>query len=127
MKKGFTLVELIAVVAILGVIATIAGISYTTINNNHKKQSCENLESLLETSAIEYVQDNNLLHFPKNDQTTCGCIVDTYCMCVSYNELLTNGYVEEDLENVKGSLANVKIKVTYNNSYNAAVYGGLCN
>ena len=87
MKKGFTLIELIAVVAILAVIAIIAGISYTSINSKHKKDSCESLKKQFQNAAIEYVQDKHLIRSANRT------------VPVNYNDLISNGYMEEGLKN----------------------------
>ncbi len=79
MKKGFTLIELIAVIAIVAVISVIAGVSYSKISNEHKAQACENLKKRLMTATIDYVQDNSLF-YKKNtytiDELIVGEIID---------------------------------------------------
>ena len=60
MKKGFTLVELLAVVLVLAIIAVLAGMSYTKINKDNKLKACKALETQIKNTAIEYYQDNPL-------------------------------------------------------------------
>ena len=114
MKKGFTLIELLAVVVILGIISTVTAVSYTTINNRHKYQSCLSLKGQLENSAIEYVQDNNIFHNAQSQDDACGCSAG-FCYCVTYEMLINNGYLEGDLKNPKtnNNLDGVYIKVEY--------------
>ena len=129
MKRGFTLVELLAVVAILAVIATVAGISYTSITNKQKTDACNDLKRQLETSAIEYVQDNDILRTALPADSNCGCPNNSYCKCVPYSKLVSEEYMESDLKNPKtdASLETVYIKVQRGNdlNYSAEVTSGL--
>lgn len=56
-KKGFTLVELLAVIAILGIIASIAIVSYNAIVENTRNKSYKNYESSMKSSAMLYIMD----------------------------------------------------------------------
>ncbi len=67
MKKGFTLVELLSVITIISIIAIAAGVSYTKINKEHKKNVCKSLENQLKTSAVEYCQDNSASYYKASE------------------------------------------------------------
>ena len=58
MKKGFSLIELLAVIALLGVMLTLASIAITT----YKKNSEENLKNqkikYIETGALRWGEEN---------------------------------------------------------------------
>ena len=56
-KKGFTLVELLAVIVILAIIGGIAAISYNAIMENTKTKSYINYEQSMKSSAMLYIMD----------------------------------------------------------------------
>ena len=57
-KKGFTLVELLAVLVIMGIIMTIAVPSVFKISSNMKvRYFCEKVSDI-EKAALQYAQDN---------------------------------------------------------------------
>jgi prepilin-type N-terminal cleavage/methylation domain-containing protein len=85
MKKGFTLVELLATILILAVISTIALVGFQSISKKIKKVQYENKVSLVETKAASYASENGYL-------TT------------NVQELIDLGYLEAD--NNKGELIN---------------------
>lgn len=72
MKKGFTLVELLAVLAILSVVLVIAGTSYSSVNKKNKKNQCENLKQQIENHAIEYVDEQNYFHSVSGLESVCS-------------------------------------------------------
>lgn len=61
MKKGFTLVELLAVIAVLGIISSIAVVSYSKVIKDNKVRECKRKVAYIEQKAIEYANENNLL------------------------------------------------------------------
>lgn len=61
MKKGFTLVELLAVIAVLGIISFIAVVSYSKVIKDNKVRECKRKVAYIEQKAIEYANENNLL------------------------------------------------------------------
>lgn len=71
-KKGFTLVELLAVIVILAVIAGIAVISYNGITNETKKKVFTNYEaSMVNTSKIYYIDHpGDMLRVPIGSSCT---------------------------------------------------------
>lgn len=66
-KKGFTLVELLAVIVILAIIITIASSSVFAIINHVKKSTSEEMRKSLGDIAITYVLDN--FHLQKCSET----------------------------------------------------------
>lgn len=79
MKKGFTLVELLAVLIILGVIL---GITYYSVNSILNSSS----ESLSETQKKELEKSAELYYLEEGMQSNVTCVTISY--------LLSNGYVE---------------------------------
>lgn len=79
MKKGFTLVELLAVIALLGILATITVFATSNIISNSK-------ESLSETQ-ISKVEDAAKLYYLEIGMSESAT-------CVNVSTLLENGYIE---------------------------------
>lgn len=61
MKKGFTLVELLAVIAVLGIISSIAVVSYSKVIKDNKVRECKRKVAYIEQKAIEYANETLLL------------------------------------------------------------------
>ncbi len=125
-KKGFTLVELLAVIVVLGIIITIAGISVTSAINRSKKSVNTEIESNLEDAAVTYAIDNG-----NNFSGICqdDCINSNNCLedCitnVTVSELINAGYFEDN----NGSCNSEKEIKLYKleNSYRAVVEKGTC-
>lgn len=90
-KKGFTLVEILAVIAILALIITISGISIVAIRNNSLNDLRDEKVTEAINSAIIYGQEN------PNDLTET-CTVDgvdyNFCKTITIGELLDRDYNE---------------------------------
>ena len=57
-KKGFTLVELLAVIVIIALLSSIAAISYTAFVNNTRDRVYKTYEDTMKASAEMYLIDN---------------------------------------------------------------------
>lgn len=90
-KKGFTLVELLAVIVILSLVITITSFSVMKIRNNSLRDLVDTKVGDLEASAILYGQENN-------DILDSKCNIDgvdyNFCRIVSVYDLISNGYYE---------------------------------
>lgn len=105
MKKGFTLVELLAVIAILGLLSAISIPLVTKQINNSKEKAYENQEKTIINAAKRWVFDNdNLLdnsekitlsidRIQRDGYLTNGDVIDprtekklTGCIEISYNQ-----------------------------------------
>ena len=88
-KKGFTLVEVLAVIVILAIVISIAVTSVTSIRANSLKKLLETKISNIEGSAIMYAQDNQ-------DILDEMCVVDDnsydFCKVVTVKVLVDNDY-----------------------------------
>ncbi len=100
-KKGFTLVELLAVIAILGILATISVVAVERTLNNSKNKATEIQEELINDAARAYAADN--LSTCKN-----GC-------SVSIQDLINDGYID-DKEGIENRTALIHI-IKNNNNY----------
>ncbi len=89
MKKGFTLVEMLAVIVIIGIIATIAFISTTAVANSSKEKAYNTKIASIESAAIKYIQDN-----PRE-------IPSGGTISVSVTDLLDAGYIVNDKNSAK--------------------------
>lgn len=88
MKKGYTLVELIAVLFIISLISTLALVSITKQSTNSKKMSSSKFEELMYSSAKSYLSQNTDL----KDLVRSGNLV-----AVSYSTLESLGYIDKDM------------------------------
>ena len=68
MKKGFTLVELLAVIGLLGIIITLTTISVVKLRKQSLHRLCEEKVTLIETAAKDWGKEN-LNELPSN--STC--------------------------------------------------------
>lgn len=92
MKKGFTLVELLAVLIILGLIMVIAIPSYTQIYSSIKRSNMQSKVTEVETAALKY---GNLI----KDEVKSS---EGNCKTIKIASLIEKGYItsEDDVEAV---------------------------
>ena len=57
-KKGFTLVELLAVIVIIALLSSIAAVSYTTFVNSTRDRVYKTYEDTIKSAAEMYLIDN---------------------------------------------------------------------
>lgn len=104
MKKGFTLVELIAVVAILGLIALIVYPAIGSVIRNSRESAYKDQTAVIEDAAKKWSIDN------ANTLPDDGSVYR-----VSVNTLISEGYIEDDKvkdprDSSKNLTGNVEIK-----------------
>ena len=90
-KKGFTLIEILAVIVILGVLAVLVVPSLIGIINDSKERAYELQIKTIETAAKDYITEHGLTI---NELENVG---GTYTM--SLQELIGLGYLESGIIN----------------------------
>ena len=118
MKKGFTLVEVIAIVAILAIITLLVVPKVNNIIKNNKKKTCDGIVTTIEDAASSYAY----LHI--NEMPSSGSIE------ISLQQLINENLLQKDLENPytneQISKSNT-VKITKNgNNYNFIYQGDDC-
>lgn len=102
-KKGFTLVELLAVLVLISLLMGLAIPGINRISNNMKKKSYNQKIKLIESAAELWGQDN------KTRLQTTKCNIDVNevpCYKIEIEELLSENYLDSD--NNSGKYANPK-------------------
>ena len=123
-RKGFTLVELLAVIVILGIISTIAVASVNKINENTKNRLLNTKISLFENNFLSWAQDNESCFTGAGiDCLTMTCTTTNglkNCI-VTYNELASKHVVKYDNDDNQiinpannKVMNNSTIKIEYN-------------
>lgn len=110
-KKGFTLVELLAVITIMSIIGVIAVISIDGMMDEANKTECEAVVSSLENATKEYISDKRFE-------------ITTKSYNVKIEDLIDNGYLTEKIANpftkekdVTSVMKSKVIKTTLNDDY----------
>lgn len=105
-KKGFTMVELLAVIAIMALLAIVIVPNISSMKQTTLKQTYDSRVKQVNIAAKEWGIDN-LVSVPSNvlrdytNQSEC----DNDCVCVSIEELIHTGYLAGD-KNQKQTLTN---------------------
>lgn len=116
MKKGFTLVELIAVIAILSVILVMFIPNLLNSINNNKDAALNKIYDLIETAARNYVMDYNI-STPTRIELEDLCET-TYIECPIINpktEEELNGYIFVGEDYYYSEKDSIKLNVNYDN------------
>lgn len=105
MKKGFTLIELLGVIIILSIIALLTTPVIQSALSSNKEKACKDQTSSYEKAAKNYVTGNIYKYDcnPGENQTEFE---------ISINDLIENGYIEDNITNPKGGTFNGYVKLT---------------
>ncbi len=112
MKKGFTLVELLAVIIILGLLTIIAIPSIIGILNNEKENISDSMKNIIINASSLYIEDNSGV-YPK---------VNNNVYCIKLESLVNDNRLSKPLKDPvtnKGIDLNKYVKVSIiNDLYN---------
>lgn len=111
MKKGFTLVELIAVVTLLGILLVFSYPKITDISEKKNSEISEAKMKLIETAAVDYM-DRYANDAEKGILQNIGDI-----NCISLEDLENENLIPVDISDIKKKYNYVKIVIGNKNSY----------
>ena len=121
-KKGFTLVELLAVIVIISLIAGLALSRVVEQSNEYKNTGQTVLNEIVLNAAKQYVRGNESIKQSIKDGTA---------LQISYQDLVDKGYLSDNLKSIKlvgDDLTEKYICITYDSSKSEIVYeDGSCN
>ncbi len=111
MKKGFTLVELIATIAIMALIGLVISTNMLGMFSKEEDRDLESFKERIEEAACMYAElDEN-----KHSLCESGCTI-------SINELINKGYIEENLkdpstgEKIKDNTSKYNVTLSWSNN-----------
>lgn len=107
-KRGFTLVELLAVIVILGIIITIFVPSVINLINENSTKIYANKEKILKNAAEDYVISNSSFVLPD------GTNPEKY---ISMNTLISSNMMSSILDNKTTTECVGFVKITVNSTY----------
>lgn len=107
-KRGFTLVELLAVIVILGIIITIFVPSVINLINENSTKIYANKEKILKNAAEDYVISNSSFVLPD------GTNPEKY---ISMNTLISSNMMSSVLDNKTTTECVGFVKITVNSTY----------
>ena len=113
MKRGFTLVELLAVLILLGVVSLIAIPSIGKILNRSREKARESTKNELIQAAKNYYADN-IRELPD----------DGSHKCLSVSEIEESGYISNDdiVDPTTEEKLTGYVKIYFDNTYNQYTY-----
>ena len=110
MKKGFTLVELLAVLVILGLIGLIAIPTVTSILNKSKTNLCQTEENNIKEATRTWMADHisltptgnsNICKYSNLSSDECTDINGYSSLEITLLELQNNNYIDKEIKNPK--------------------------
>lgn len=118
MKKGFTLVELLATIIILGIIAAISIAGIQTALTNSRKNAYDLVTSKITEKANDYINEAN-----RTDEITASTPLDIALTTLITEKYITiddlkdprktNGSIDKDTGFVRFSLSDIGIEYKF--------------
>lgn len=99
-KKGFTLVELLAVLAIMGILLLLVTPNVLAMRKNLLENTLRSKINIITTAATEYGADN-INDIPFTDATYTGTHDPDKCLKTYVQILIAKGYVKADSKDQK--------------------------
>ena len=133
-KKGFTLVELLAVIVLISLLLIITITSIQNVSRNSKSKLCRTKLSLIEDAVNLYLTNNPECFFNSDESNNCYRQIcskqskdnNNNDTCItSVNNLVELGIVEKDKDDIvinplnKKDMGNYNVLISYNNKLNA--------
>jgi competence protein ComGC len=112
MKKGFTLIEVLAVITLLGLLALLIMPNVLEQKNKKEKEVDEATKKILYVDAEKYIRDNNYNILPGN------------VFCVGVDTLYNGGYLSIDATEYNDKIIKVVVDNNLNYMYSVT---NVCN
>ncbi len=126
-KKGFTLIELMAVLIIISIVAVITVTTVTSVLQNYSDSIYNKQLASIKSAAKVWISENALLA-PTGTTGTCNykstCPEEYNSITVKLKDLQDEGYIDKELKNsqTKELFDGNKIKVTITKNNQKLVY-----
>ncbi len=104
-KKGFTLIEVLAVVLLLGLLALVVTPRVLEQKDKQEKKITESEKKILYADASEYVRNNTKYNIKEGN-----------IFCIRVNTLIDENKISMDADDFKGKI--IKITVDENTNFN---------
>jgi prepilin-type N-terminal cleavage/methylation domain-containing protein len=114
-KKGFTLIEILAVIVILGVITSVATISIVTIIDKTKLEAFKQNVYALFDAYQAYVYDKGVTNLSGNDS-----VIEATSDKLALNAKFTNGTIFTNSDSTDGTLGLDQVDVVTDGTYCAS-------